>query len=107
MTPEKSELLDKIYAEAQLELQNPSQLNLSAVSEAPSESPSPAPVERTPVLPTLATPHEQLLLLTPSVIPKLLSTLGLPAVAGAEVLRAMEQVQLRLKKLQGRTHENS
>lgn len=106
MTPVQSEPLDKIYAEAQLELQNSSQSNSSALSGAPSEPP-PTPLDGSPVLPTLAIPHEQQLLLTPAVIPKLLSTLELPAVAGTEILRAMEQVKLRLEKLQGRTREDS
>ena len=106
MTPVQSELLDKIYAEAQLELQNTSQTVLSGLSESPGESPSTTPIETTSAPPALAIPREQQLLLTPSVIPKLLSTLELPAIAGAEILRAMEQVRLRLKKHQGQTHKD-
>lgn len=98
MTPVQSELLDTIYAEAQLELQNSSQPILSASSQAPSDPP---PTESTSPLSVLATSHEQQLLLTPSVIPKLLSTLELPAIAGAEILRAIEQVKHRHQKLQG------
>jgi len=98
VTPVQSELLDTIYAEAQLELQNASQSTPSASSQAPSESPS---TESTPALSALATPHEQQLLLTPSVIPKILSTFELPAIAGTEILRAIEQVKHRLQKLQG------
>jgi hypothetical protein len=101
VTPVQSDLLDNIYAEAQLELQNDSQSILSASPQAPSESPSTTPIESTPAPPVLVTSHEQQLLLTPSVIPKLLSTLELPAIAGTEILRAIEQVRLRLKKLQG------
>ena len=98
MTPVHSELLDKFYAEAQLELQYAPQSTLSASSQAPSESPS---AEGTPAAPALETSHEQQLLLTPSVIPKLVSTLELPAIAGAEILRAIEQVKHRRKRLQG------
>lgn len=98
VTPVHSELLDNIYAEAQLELQHAPQSNLSASSQAPSESPS---AEGTSTPPVLATSHEQQVLLTPSVIPKLLSTLELPAIAGTEILRAIEQVKHRRKRLQG------
>ena len=98
MTPVQSELLDKIYAEAQLELQHASQPTLSASPQAPNESPS---TDGTPAPPALTTLQEQQLLLTPSVIPKLLSALELPAIAGAEILRAIEQIKHRRKKLQG------
>ena len=98
VTPVQSELLDKIYAEAELELQHASQSTILASSQAPSESPS---TEGTPAPPALETLHEQQLLLTPSVIPKLISTLELPAIAGAEILRAIEQIKHRRKKLQG------
>jgi len=101
VTPVQSELLDDIYAEARLELQNASQSNFSVSPEAPNEPLSTSPIEKTPAPPALATPHEEQLLLTPSVIPKLLTTLELPAIAGADVLRAMEQAKLRLKKLRG------
>ena len=100
VTPVHSELLDSIYAEAQLELQHAPQSNLSASSQAPSESPS-AEGTPAPAPPVLATSHEQQVLLTPSVIPKLLSTLELPAIAGTEILRAIEQVKHRRKRLQG------
>jgi hypothetical protein len=107
VTPMPTELLDKIYAEAQLELENTSHASLSTPSEAPNDSPSDSSIESTLATPALATSHEQQLLLTPSVIPKLLSTLELPAVAGAEILRAMEQVKLRLKRLQGQRPKDS
>jgi len=100
VTPLHSELLDKIYTEAQLELQNASRSIPSAPSQAPGESPPTTPIESPPTPPNLATSHEQQLLLTPSVIPKLVSTLELPAIAGTEMLRAIEQVKHRLKKLQ-------
>ena len=98
VTPVQSELLDTVYAEAQLELQSSSQPIASESSQAPSDSP---PTESTSPPSALTTSDEQQLLLTPSVIPKLLSTLELPAIAGAEILRAIEQVKHRRQKLQG------
>jgi hypothetical protein len=98
VAPVQSDLLDTIYAEALLELQNTSQSTLSTSLQAPSESPS---TESTPALSVLAPSHQQQLLLTPSVIPKIVSTLELPAIAGTEILRAIEQVKHRLQKLQG------
>jgi hypothetical protein len=107
VTPMQSELLNNIYTEAQLELQNTSQSNPSTSPEAPNESPSTTPIESTPASRALATSHKQQLLVTPSVILKLLSNLEHPAVAGAETLRAREQVKLRRKKLQGQRDKDS
>ena len=107
MTPVQNELLDKIYAKAQLKLQNSSQSDLSGSSEAPGEYPSITPIDMTPAPPALAMPREQQQLLASSVIQKLLSTLELPAVASAKILHAMEQVGLRVKKQQGQIRKDS